>query len=172
SRRNRTLESYLFCRCGELSRRGLMASEEAARPVLQPIDLVVINVFWRTANEEPIADFFFVLILRPAIARLAKGNFVPLPSLVIIAHFCEGLAIPHAADPIFEDVSHIRGSQPVEAAQPHTTVVVDRHSLVDYWTRDASAGRCHLWKGAILEHNSHPHHVDHSDPARDECFLF
>src|SRR6185437_12620579 len=78
----------------KLRRRRLVPAEEITLPILEAIDRVVIRVFRRPADKEPVAHLFLVIVLRPAVAWLAKRDFVPLAGLVIVPRLGEGLAMP------------------------------------------------------------------------------
>src|SRR6185437_7216554 len=139
----------------ELGRWRLVAAEQVALPVPDALDRVVIGVFGRAADEEPVAHLLLILVLRPAIARLAERHFVPLSGLVIVARLGKFLAMPHGADAVLEDIAHVGCAQPIEAAEPDAAVVMDGHGLVDDRAGDALGWLGHLREFAVLEDNAH-----------------
>src|SRR5205823_1520268 len=65
-------------RVDQVRRRRLVATEEAALPVLEAIDLVVVRELRGAADEDAVANLFLIVVLHPPVARLAERNFVPL----------------------------------------------------------------------------------------------
>jgi hypothetical protein len=60
-----------------------VATEQAAPPIFQPVDAVVVGEFGRATNEQAVAHFLLIFILRPAVAILAERHFVPLAGFVV-----------------------------------------------------------------------------------------
>src|SRR4051812_18995729 len=108
-----------------------MSAEQIACPVFQTLDRVVIHIFGRAADQEAVAYLFRVFVLSPAIAGFAERHFVPLLGLMVVARLRKFLALPNLPHTLLKDIAHISGSKPVEAAQAHAAVMMDRHALVD-----------------------------------------
>src|SRR5439155_15722310 len=112
-------------RVDQVRRRRLVATEEAALPVLEAIDLVVVRELRGAADEDAVANLFLIVVLHPPVARLAERNFVPLARLVIIAGLRQFFTVPHALDTVLENVPHGGRPEAIEAAESHRSVVVD-----------------------------------------------
>ena len=155
----------------EACRRLIVPPKQLALPVLQAVDAIIICEFRRASDEEAITDFFFILVLGPTIAVLAKRHFVPLSSLVIVANFRELLAVPYRFSALFEDVADIRALKAIKATDRHRAIIVHWQSLVQRRAWQALLRWLHVGERAILEKQIDAHAIDETAPALDECRL-
>src|SRR5262245_24935595 len=79
-------------------RRRLVAAEQIALPTREPTDQIVVDIFRRASDQKTVFDLFGVFVLGPAVASLAKRDFVPLRGLMIVAGLSEFLALPNLPD--------------------------------------------------------------------------
>src|SRR5262249_28123918 len=138
----------------------------------EPANQIIVNIFRRTSDQQTVFDFFGVFVLGPAVASLAKRDFVPLRGLMIVAGLSEFLALPNLLDAFVEYIAHVGGTHAVETAQSYAAVVVYRHCLVDDRAGHALGRLDHVGESAVLENDASSHYIDDADPAVDELIGF
>ena len=104
-----------------------MSTEQVTFPTAELIEHIIIDVFWRRADQQAITDLFGVFVLSPPVTALAKWYLIPLLGFVIIAGLGELLPVPDILDALFEDVSHVGRAHAIQAAKPNAAIIVNRH---------------------------------------------
>jgi hypothetical protein len=59
----------------DVARRFRVAAEQATLPVFQAIDSVVVSEFGRATNEQAVAYFLLIFVLRPPVAIFAERDW-------------------------------------------------------------------------------------------------
>ena len=104
-----------------------MSPEQVTLPAAELVEQVIVDVFWRSTDQQAVTDLLGILILSPPVTAFAKWYLIPLLGFVVIAGFGELFAMPDILDALFKNVAHISRTYAIEAAKSNAAVIMNGH---------------------------------------------